>query len=238
MNFAVISLNNEKYQELADLTWHQNKVIYSESHGYGYACKTEGFYGVHMGFEKYFFIRDLFVEYPELDWVWFSDSDAMITNMQVKLEDKIDNNYHFIITTDCHGFNTGSFLFRNSDEGRKFLDLLISKQPEYNDDWDGEQKVVANLCGFPGTNEPEWQEIEGVNITNEFKSIVKVVPQKYLNSYNCEFYPHQKCIDRLGTSANWGPEDLLIHWPGFSMEQRINFAKFYMQFANRSLITI
>jgi hypothetical protein len=237
MNFVVVSINDDGYSSLADITWEQNKIIYANLHNYSYISKNDGFYGVHMGFEKFLFIRDIFNHYPEIDWAWFSDTDAMITNMSCKLENKIDTDYHFIISTDCHGINTGSFLIRNSKEGNDFLNTIIELNPDYNEFWDAEQRVIANMLGFPGTNDTSWKEIYSMEIKTKWKSLVKIVPQKELNSYNTEIYPHQSNLDKLGTSANWSPEDLLIHWPGLSLPQRMDLAKYYMQFANNSIPT-
>jgi len=50
MNIVLVSLNDAKYQPLADITWKQNKEIYAEKHGYGHACKTDNFYNVGLGF--------------------------------------------------------------------------------------------------------------------------------------------------------------------------------------------
>jgi hypothetical protein len=49
MNIAILSLNDEKYQPLADITWTNNKKKYAEKHEYMYACKTENF-GVPLQF--------------------------------------------------------------------------------------------------------------------------------------------------------------------------------------------
>lgn len=212
MNFALVSLHNAAYQPLADLTWNQNKIIYAEKHGYGYACKTEvdQFYGVTLGYEKVYFIRDMLEGYPEVDWVWWTGADTLITNMDIKLEDKVDNDYHFIIASDCNGINADSFFVRNTPEGRGFIEMIIDNYEKYkNDNWQEQQCIIDHL--------------------EEYKGIIKVVPQREINAYDYALlYSDQSNIDKLGNNGQWQDGDLLIHWPGMSLPHRIHLAQYFM----------
>lgn len=210
MNFALVSLNNDVYQPLADLTWFQNKVEYAERHGYGHALKTDGFYGVGIGYEKVYFIRDMMTTYPDIDWFWWTGTDTLITNMTIKLEDRVDNDYHFIIATDCNGINADSFFVRNTPEGRGFIDMIISKYDQYKDHgWVEQQCIIESY--------------------EEYKDIIKLVPQKQINAYNYELYPGSPTIDKSGADGTWEYGDLLIHWPGTGLGQRIHLTQHYMR---------
>ena len=209
MNFALVSLNDAGYQPLADLTWNQNKVEYAERNGYSYACKNDGFYGLNLGYEKVYFIRDMMDAYTDIDWIWWTGADTLITNMTKKLEDVVDNNFHFIIATDCNGVNADSFFVRNSTEGRAFIDMIIAKYDQYKDHhWVEQQCIIDHL--------------------EEYKDIIKLVPQREINAYNYELYPDCPTIDKLGTDGNWADGDLLIHWPGRSLPHRMHLAQYYM----------
>jgi hypothetical protein len=212
MNFAIVSLHTPNFQPLADLTW-PNKVQYAERWGYGHACKTEGFYGVALGFEKIWFIKDVLEAYPDIDWLWWVGSDTLITNMTVNLEERIDNNYHFIIASDCNGINADSFLIRNSPEGRSYIDMIMSKYEQYKNHGWLEQQVI-------------------IDTFEENKNIIKLVPQRSINAYNYSLYSEcaapEKQLDKLGNDGNWKPGDLLIHWPGTSLPHRIHLSQYYL----------
>lgn len=209
MNIAIVSLNDINYQPLADLTWSQNKVEYAERHEYAYACKTEGFYGVGVGFEKIWFLRDMLTEYPDIEWLWWTGCDTLVTNMTTKLEDRVDNNYHFIIATDCNGINADSFFIRNSPEGRAYIDMIISRHMQYQSHvWAEQQCIIESL--------------------EEFKDIIKVVPQRDINAYDYGLYPECIPLDKSGNDGQWKEGDLLIHWPGTSLPKRLELARHYM----------
>ena len=208
MNFAVLSLNDNTFQPLADITWHQNKIQYAEKNGYAYACKNHGFYDIVIGFEKIWFIRDMMEAYPDVDWFWWTGCDAMVTNFNIRLEDRVDDNYHFIIATDCNGINADSFLVRNTQQGRDYIKMIISKYEEYKGHGWAEQQVI-------------------IDTLEQNREIIKLVPQRELNSYNYELYPECQPVDKLGTNGHWQHGDLLIQWPGTSLPHRIHLANFY-----------
>jgi hypothetical protein len=210
MNFAIVSLNNAAYQPLADITWNQNKVIYAEKQGYSYACKIDKFYGVIIGYEKMWFLRDMLSSYPEIDWIWWVGCDTLVTNMTTKLENKVDNNYHFIISSDCNGINADSFLVRNSPEGRAYIELIISKYDQYKDHEWVEQKAI-------------------IDTIDDNKDIIKIVPQREINAYEYRLYP--ECIpkDKFDNDGQWQPGDFLIHWPGTGLAHRIQLAQYFTQ---------
>ena len=209
MNIILASLHNQAYQPLGDITWDQNKVPYGDLHEYAYCCKTTDFYGVPIGFEKIYFLRDLCELHLWADWIWWTGCDAMITNFTIKVEDRVDNDYHFIIATDCNGINADSFFVRNSEQGRGFLNHIISLMPKYlHDNWFEQQAIIDNY--------------------ENFKDIIKLVPQRLINSYDYKLYPTQSNIDKLGNCGQWETGDWLIHWPGTSLAHRLHLAQHYL----------
>lgn len=206
---ALITIYDEKYKPLADLTWTQNKVEYAKRHGYEAIAKTDNFVpNIKLGFQKVWWLKDLMASRPDLEWIWWTGCDSLITNFDIKIEDRIDNDYHFIIASDCNGLNSDSFLIRNSTEGRAFVDHLQSLEPRLHDHkWEDQQAIIESV--------------------DEFKNIIKIVPQKSLNAYPTAVYNNQSHLDTLDTDGTWRPGDLLIHWPGLSLETRIWLANFY-----------
>ena len=209
---ALISIHDYKFKSLAELTWEQNKVVYATKHGYDALCKTDGFDPtVGIGFQKILIIKELLVARPDLEWIWWTGCDTLITNTSIKIEDRLDNNYHFIIASDCNGLNADSFLIRNSPEGRGFIDHIWNIRDSVKDDAWQEQRAI-------------------INSVEQFVDIIKIIPQRDLNAYNTAVYNNQSHLDSLGNVGTWRPGDWLIHWPGLSLERRIWLACFYKNY--------
>ncbi len=230
--YGMITHHDPGYQSLADLTWHENKEEYASIHGYGMYARTEDFAtqgagGLMTGFEKIYIARDVLKENPEFEWIWWTGTDTMITNFSIKIEDRIDNNYHFIVCSDVNGINADSLLLRNSPECLDFLDKILETQEMFMSFWDTEQRAIGHLLGFPGTGDPGWPTGNDLVINNQYKNIVKIVPQRYMNSFNYNLYHYKDHRDKLLVNGNWAFGDWLIHWPACSLETRIQLYNHY-----------
>lgn len=211
MKYALVSMHNDRYAQLASVTYLQNKVIYAERHGYLCAAKVTNFDPTYdINFEKMRIILDLFNNHPDLEWAWWLDCDAMITNYNIKLESIVDNNYHFILSEDINGLNAGSFLVRNSTEGRDYLQMILDNMETYR---------------FHN-----WHEQQCINDTYDiYRGIIKVLPQKIINCYNYELYKeHYPQDDKWWAyyhAGQWKLGDFVIHWPGVEHYARIVMAE-------------
>lgn len=208
MKIAIASMYNEDFKELAKLTHIGNKVKYAEKHGYPISVKTNGFsIEENINFSKMRLILDMFN--TGIDWVFWLDADAMITNFDIKLESFIDNDYHFILTEDINGINAGSFFIRNSKEGREYFQHCLNDAPTYS-------RIEMY------DNKWMWDTYE------QYKPIIKVVQQNRFNSYNYKFYKHysnRENWDDAYKNGNWNPGDFVIHWPGLHYNERLIQAK-------------
>jgi hypothetical protein len=203
----LISFHNDDYEPLAQVTWYNNKIPYCERHGYSHY------------FEKYvpgndgqiqkiaMILKQL--EDPEVEWVWWTGCDVLITNWNTRIEDKIDNNYHVIMSTDCNGFNADSILTRNSEESKQYWKHVLEITKTLSWHWEGEQKAIKDT--YP-----------------EYSHLFKVVPQREMNAYNYAIwggvYPS---TDYLNTDGNWQQGDWVIHWPNQPLEKRLEHAAHY-----------
>ena len=205
--YAVLSMNDEKYQPLADYTWVANKAEYCKLHGYLAVNQTDNFRytGKTIGFEKIALALDVFNNHPEVEWLWWTGCDAMITNFTIKIEDKIDDNYDLIMATDCNEINNDSFLMKNSEWSKKYLQNILDIMPNYVNQYFYEQQAMIDTY-LPN------------------KAHIKIVPQREMNAYVNQFYPHQTKYDLLGTDGTWQQGDWLVHWPGTSLELRLQVA--------------
>ena len=211
MKYAIVTLYDEPYAALAEYTWKQNKVVYAEKHGYLHTAKTDNFYGSNPGFDKIWFLNDMLEQNQNLEWIWWTGCDTLITNMTIKIEDRIDDNYHLIAAGDCNAdINADSFIIRNSPFGREYIKKIMSFEPEYRNHGWRENQVMINLY-------------------HEHKDKIKILPQRELNAYECSIHPSQPTTDKLGNDGDWKYGDLLIHWPATSLGMRIDLAKKYME---------
>jgi hypothetical protein len=235
--YALITHHDKNYQKLADFTWNKNKIPYAEKYSYDYHAKTDNWVtqqpdGLMTGFEKIYLAKQTLEEHPEYEWILWTGTDVMVTNTAIRIEDRIDNNYHFIASVDILGLNVDTMLIRNSNESMNFINSVLDKIPEASKYWDSEQRAINYTLGFPGTGEHGWPSPENLKVTNEFKNVVKVMPQRYMNAFNYYLYscyqhvPHR---DKLNTDGNWQFGDWLIHWPATSLEYRQELAEFYNQ---------
>lgn len=199
---AVASINTADYQDLADLT-DAPKIEYCDRWGYEFFVLRETRYSPIMGFNKIAYVLDLFQQRPDIDWLLFSECDAMITNLSISIDDKIDTDYHFILPVDRLNLNSGNFLARNSEQGRAYLQMIVDSEPAYvNREW-AEQQVIIDTIG-------------------EYTDVVKIVPQRYMNSYEPNIYDYCDArYDIMGNGAAWEPGDWIVHWPGTYKPTRI-----------------
>lgn len=206
---AVASLHDANYSDLAALT-DQSKQEYCARYGYQFHVLTEMKYSTITGFNKIHYALDLFTQHPEIEWLLFSECDAMITNQTIRIEDRIDDDYHFIVPVDRLNLNSGNFLVRNSEQGRAYLQMIIDKEESYKDvEW-AEQQVI-------------------IDTIDQYQDIVKIVPQKYMNSYEPEIYDYCDArFDILGNSGAWEPGDWIVHWPGTYKPTRISRANHHL----------
>lgn len=206
---AVASLHDANYKDLAALT-DKPKQEYCDLHGYRFFVLDELKYSSITGFNKIHYTLEIFKRNPDIEWLLFSECDAMITNFTVRIEDKIDNDYHFIVPVDRLNINSGNFLARNSEQGRAYLQMIIDSEQAYQTvEW-AEQQVI-------------------IDTIDQYQGIVKIVPQKYMNSYEPEIYDYCDArFDILGNSGAWEPGDWIVHWPGTYKPTRISRATHHL----------
>ncbi|KAK1385543.1 Galactomannan galactosyltransferase 1 [Heracleum sosnowskyi] len=119
----------------------KNKVDYCRIHGY------DIFYNnafLHPKMDSYWaktpIIRAAMLAHPEVEWIWWVDSDAVITDMDFKLPLDKYNNYNLIVDgwpgmiyeeRSWYGLNAGILLFRNCQWSMDFMDEWASMGPGY-----------------------------------------------------------------------------------------------------------
>lgn len=210
------TMHDAGYQPLADFTVEKNKRKYCEKHGYPLIVKTDGwtYEKKAIGFEKIGLIREALRAHPECSWVFFSESDAMITNFTIKLEQFADERFHFILPADVNGTNCGNFMLRNSEIGRAYLDSIEAAGAIYKNHPMYENQYIQD------------------SVTGTFwRSVIKVVPQRLFNSYDYETLPRypKPVKDAMGIEGQWQHGDFMIHFADKKLPERIELAKIYLE---------
>lgn len=216
--FTLVSYYDSTYQPLMDKTWHNNKVPYCNLHGYSHDLRLITWNDMRSAqIAKIQILQDVIGKIENDSWIWWTGGDLMITNFKIKLEDIADTNYHLIIASDFNGINSDSFLLRNSPEGRDYLNMIAETLPTYTN-WEGEQGIMKDTY-------------------EKYKNdLVKLVPQKVMNSYNYSLYRGrypEPLIDKLGTVGDWSLGDFVIQWPATDLNFRLKAFDYYSQFIIR-----
>jgi hypothetical protein len=234
MKFAVVTLCTEDWREFAEVT-DANKKEYCARHDYYFRPKCgEPFHtrfhygnpekkemGWEWGFERAFAFRDAFEAHTDCDWVYFSDTDAMITNHTRTLDKIVDNRYHVILAADINGTNCGNLFIRNSEIGRAFVNSMIGAMPAYRDNPMAENQWIQEMA-----------------TATYWKKYIKITPQRMFNAYDYTLYQFPKFTgtkDILGVDGQWQSGDFALHIVGGmamdkkTLAERISIAKTYLE---------
>ncbi|ORX76094.1 hypothetical protein K493DRAFT_319691 [Basidiobolus meristosporus CBS 931.73] len=188
---------NSKCRQLGDISYH-NRREYIAHHLGRYDLRdtnvTHYFdevkaVGAVPAWAKIKMIKDELAK-DEHDWIFWMDTDALIANMDIRLEQFIDNRYPLIITKDWFCLNAGVFLIKNDDWSRHFMDLVWSELG-------------------PNNHEQDWM-ITILRVHTELKENEKV---KYLPQCSFNSYWMMKKLYEM-----YRPGDFMVHWAAFNWD--------------------
>lgn len=147
------------------------------------------------------------------EWIWITGTDSIITNFQKDVYEALDlqcAQYSFVAAYDANGLNADSVLFRNDVAGRSLLWAIGDHESIY----DNEQYTTVMLL----EQNQYWRDR------------TKITYQWELNSYDYGLYPCCSPFDsKYQNRGQWQEGDLLIHFPGISLEKRLELTKTYLQ---------
>jgi hypothetical protein len=201
MKIAVMSFFDSGFHPLTDITI-PNLVEYCKRWGYSmYLGEPFKDVDARDTFERIIYAYHLLQDkgYDAVMWI---DGDAIITNHNIRIEDRIAD-HKFVIAADIHGYNAGVFMAANYSLTKQFL-------------------FAINHLGKPLTGHHPFREQESIVRYLSFppyQNLATVLPQRMMNSYLNEFYGRPIWMD-----GNWEPGDWILHLPGMSLEQRVAIA--------------
>ncbi|XP_016487207.1 putative xyloglucan 6-xylosyltransferase 5 [Nicotiana tabacum] len=138
-------------------------------------------------------IRKLMISHPEIEWIWWMDSDAMFTDMTFEIPLSKYDGKNLII----HGYpellnekswvalNTGSFLLRNCQWSLDLLDSWAPMGPKGKIRDDAGEILTANLKGRPNFEADDQSALIYLLISQNNKWMEKVFIESsyYLHGY-------------------------------------------------------
>ncbi|XP_010678459.2 probable xyloglucan 6-xylosyltransferase 5 [Beta vulgaris subsp. vulgaris] len=168
----------------------KNKIDYCRLHGieimYNMAHLDKEMSGY---WSKLPLIRKLMLSHPEVEWIWWLDSDALFTDMVFEIPLQKYQDHNLVI----HGYpdllyeqkswialNTGSFLLRNCQWSLDLLDIWAPMGPKGQVRDEAGKLLTANLKGRPAFEADDQSALIYLLISQKEKWMNKVYVE---NSY-------------------------------------------------------
>ncbi|KAF8971627.1 hypothetical protein BGZ46_010261 [Entomortierella lignicola] len=129
------------------------------------------------------------LEKNEHAWIFWIDTDAFITDMDIQLEQFVDDSYSLLITKDSNFMNAGVFMLKVNDWSRSYMRDVLSRMEN-------------------GSNEQDWMIKLLEDPKYEEQRQVKYLPQCSFNSY----WKARKLYEmyRLGDVIHWAEHNFNI----------------------------
>lgn len=120
LKIAVIGSHDPKYDRIGRYA-HLSKAMYAAKHDYDACLYNEYLDKTRLGY--WYKVIAVQKNIEQYDWVFYLDSDAIIMNHNIRLEDLIDDHYDMVATHDGGPVPilSGQFLIKNSAWSRQFL---------------------------------------------------------------------------------------------------------------------
>lgn len=119
----------------------------------------------------------------EHDWLWWADADLLVTSPERRLEELTDGaTGDLLIASDANGINCGSFLLRNCDWSRDFLQRVWDTAEDVNHTWWEQWALMQRLAG-----------------NADDRGHVQSVRKRSINAYPSDWRPGDFCLHTPGT---------------------------------------
>ncbi|XAR65226.1 Xyloglucan 6-xylosyltransferase [Bertholletia excelsa] len=210
-------------------------------------------------------IRRLMLSHPEVEWVWWMDSDAMFTDMTFEIPMPKYSGHNLVIQgypdllfdqKSWIAVNTGNFLLRNSQWALDLLDAWATMGPKGTIREEAGKILTANLKGRPAFEADDQSALTYLLISEKEKWMNMVFLE---NSYSLHGYweglvdRYEEMVEKYNPGLGDERWPFVTHFMGCnpcgssverclkSMERAFNFAdnqvlKLY-GFGHRSLLS-
>lgn len=166
MRIAICTIHTEECDYYAKYT-SMNLRSYCNLHGYDFIESTVTLDPNRPHAWSKIILLQQFID--KYDWLVWIDTDAVVTNKDIYIEDIIDPNYDIIVSREdrfSNAISTGIFLVKCSKWSKDFLEK-----------WYKQEQFVNNFL---------WENAAFIHLHNSdpyIQSHTKIVGQKVLNSY-------------------------------------------------------
>lgn len=209
MKICLTTEINNRYKPVAEIT-HQIISDYCQRHSYDFSVWDKEEWERDVVWDR---VRHIQSKLPDYDWVVHIDSDCLITNHHIPLEEFIDNNKSIVISCAPYQgelmFNDGFVMVKNDDFGAGELKCWWNKE---------------NWIDFPEVLCPQDAAWKMYSQDAYIRSHYSIQPQKRFNSFLWNEYPEEN-----QTQGNWTPGDFLLHLPGMTTEKRVSLLNQYKE---------
>lgn len=236
-DICVLSLYDDNYSEMAEVTVFDNLKKYCDLHGYTFwPHKIERIENDRVAqWQKIIVSLDILTN-NNFKWLFFIDTDCLILNQQIKLESFIDDNASFVVPALNFEMDTP---VRNSQG----TDAVITSQYLVKGDQTGIAilKDIWEAKEWPTCYDINYHDYEGrqARITlgkPQFVDRVKILPWRDLNCFWYINDPDYFVAYRNINDYCWRPGDFIVHVTGYEKEKRINLLKSLNRFTGGMLV--
>ncbi|XP_024372288.1 probable xyloglucan 6-xylosyltransferase 3 [Physcomitrium patens] len=200
----------------------KNKIDYCRLHD------IDIFYNIaHLDIEMAGFwaklplLRKLLLAHPEIEWIWWMDSDALFTDMTFEIPIEKYKSYNMVLhgledevydQKSWLGLNTGSFLFRNCQWSLDLLEVWARMGPKGPVRVEAGKLLTATLAGRPEFEADDQSALVYLLAMNKEKWGSKV----FLEHSYCLHGYWVMLVERLEELMELGPrggEKNSFRWP-------------------------
>lgn len=172
------------YDDILDLTW-ESKQQYADKHGYYLFDGSDLVDPRRPAQWSKILAAQHLLTVEQCDWVLWHDADTLFMNTSIRIEDFLpqDPRVDLLVAVDDPnpGYNSGSWLVKNSEWGRQFL----------QDWWDMESFVRLPGQSLSGDNDAFKVLLDSYS-NQEFATHVGVPPRCTINSFAKFLKPKDK----------------------------------------------
>lgn len=166
------------------------------------------------------------MENKKYDYIFMSDTDVTITNMDIRIENIImkyyDSKAIMYITTDMNSLNSGNVIWKCCDDSLLFLKEMYKLK-------DNKIRYSIREPFFPKGIYEQPSLIYLYNKFPEWREKIRIIPQFEINSYS-EYLVNEgnvlPIIDNIENRSLWKEGDFLVHYAGANYKQGFENEKF------------
>lgn len=198
-------------EEVFDLTL-PSKQRYVKKHGYdlmalrSFGADTRNiFSNTHIGHLRFIRSIEMINFYDAVMWI---DADSLITNLNYKLEDFMDETTTFVASYDwmhTRTFSTGNFIIQKNN-----INKLYTTFYDVGQKFNTEQETLNHIYFM---------------LRNQNTHLMKVLDHKYLGSTPTKQQYAAGWEDRAEPIGPWSEDSFLVHLTGATNTNRIRLLK-------------